>query len=63
MAVQLTLSIAKNKAIVLLAIYTVITAMVLLIETAMAAILFIVITLKINQLSVFSVVTIFKDIT
>jgi len=62
-AVQLTLSIAKNKAIVLLAIYTVITAMVLLIETAMAAILFIVITLKINQLSVFSVVTIFKDIT
>jgi len=62
-AVHLTLSIAKSKAVVFLVTYIVKTAMGLLIETAMAAILFIVITSKIDQLSVCSIVTIFKDIT
>ena len=63
MAVHLTLSIAKGKAVVFLAIYTVRAAMAVLIMIALTAILFIVITLKINQLSVSSAATIFKDIT
>jgi len=61
-AVQLTLSITKGKTVVFLVIYIAISAMALLIKTALAAILFIVITLKINQLSVSPAVTIFKDI-
>jgi len=62
-AVDLALSIAKGKVVVFLAIYTVITVMALLIETAMAAMLFIAITSKMNQLSVSPAATIFKGIT
>ena len=63
MPVQITLSIMKTKVVVLLVIHTVINVMVLLIKTALAAILFIVITSKTNQLFVFPIVTVFKDIT